>query len=369
MKRAAMFAALGVASACVGFNIRASSQCTEVCDTLNKCGFLPSSLGWAQDGDPSAAREDCIRRCNNSSVDDPMVAKVLACFASAEQDKFPAEPWCAQTEGIDTESSQGEWEPCPQLGRCLQRNLDSQYILGNVDLTVQLMTSDDYATHLGFPALDWPPAAEELDSLQGCLPALCDSETCRDLDCSLEDCEARETGSGEASTGAGSDAATCREDCELPDGIVCGTELCRVGGLSISMYCDTMQVQKITIGVYSRQRLPAIEVLQDASAGINVDCAESSLRIGSEFYWLRPGPLMVVAQIEGEQLGADLQDIGYFDFPGTAEQPVDGAAQTAYCIEMLGPAMSARAGENTAVVPLGDLAALKANEVVWRPCP
>jgi len=368
MRRAVVVVMLGALSACVGFNIRASSECADLCDTLAECGFLPSSLGWAENGDPVAAQDNCESRCGNTPTDDPTGSKILSCLA-ATQAEDPAAPWCEQSDVPDDAGYHDEWEPCARIAACLDRNFESQYALGDVAITVQLMTSVDYDQHLAFPVSSWPPAPGESDSFQSCQPALCDRDICRRLECSAPDCESTATG-GADTTGTGTDSGdtACSEICEPPEGILCDTALCRIGKLTISAYCDEMGIDQIIVHIYGRDRLPAVDVLQDVDAGINSDCAESTIRIDSDLYRLSPGPVMVVARIAGELVGASLKEIGYFDFPSTMGQAVDEAAATAYCIEMLGPAMTARAGENTMVVPLGDLAALKAREVVWRPC-
>lgn len=354
-------------AACVGFNIRSSSECADLCDTAGKCGFLPSSLGWANDGDPAVARDDCVRRCENSPVDDPTVATILSCFDKSKTDDRPISPWCEQNASDDA-GYWDEWEPCARFSDCLNRNIDSQFVLGDVDLTVQLMSAADYAEHLAFPASDWPPEPGSIDVQQSCQPALCAQRICQELECSLAGCDGSETSAADTSTEASSGDVQCEEVCELPEGVICDGALCRIGALSISTYCDEMGVEQINVLVYTRQGKPASEVFQDVNSDINADCADSSIRLESDSFRLSPGPLTVVAQVTGELLGADLKAIGYFDFPNTQGVSVDDAASTSYCIEMLGPAMTVRAGESTAVVPLADLAALEAGAVVWRPC-
>lgn len=364
-----MAVALGCASACVGFNIRGPDDCARICDTAAACGFLPSVLGWSADGVVEAAHEDCLRRCANSPEDDADVATIVACF-SGEGGGPPSPVWCASELPDDLQYKEA-WEACAEVSTCLQRAFRDDELRGDVRLMVQLIGWSEYEQYLGLPLAGFPDlAGGDAAGLQSCQPALCSDQVCGSLECEIDDdCFDSDGGDEEEPTGASTDTGmfeeACSEVCELPEGELCDTRLCRVGHLTVSTFCEQLAVSKITIKVYERDRLPATEVFQDVEAGINAKCETSTFSFDPMLYELAPGPIKVVATVEGSLTGAALAEFGYFE----AGEPFEADAPTPYCIEFVGPAMTVAAGTAEVVVPLSERAGLASQKgVVWQRC-
>lgn len=362
MRRAIAAALLAGASACVGFNIRAPDDCAAICETAVACGFLPSALGWSEDGVVGEAQENCERRCASSPADDPVVAALVGCF-TGESDVAAAPRWC--TSQLPDDQAYAElWSACADVSTCLRRTLRDDELRGDVALTVQMMPWSDYELHLGLAPAAFPGSASgDPNAIESCRPALCSDEVCSSLECSIDDDCFDSEGAEAEDTDALEEA--CSEVCELPDGENCDTRLCRVGHLTISTVCQQLAAQKITLKVYERDRLPAVEVFQDVEAGINPDCETSTFLFDPAMVELAPGPIKVIAAVEGRLTGAELAEIGYF----AAGEAFEPETSTAYCVEFVGPAMTVRAGKNEVAVPLGERAALAAQkDVLWRRC-
>jgi hypothetical protein len=362
MRRGLTAGLLATASACVGFTIRAPDECATTCQRAADCGFLPSALGWSADGSSSAALADCERRCANSPASDAEVAQIVACFAS-EETTLPR--WCVPASEDDAEYA-ALWDRCAAISACISREHRDEELRGDVALTVQMIEWSEYQVHLGLALADYPASQQgDARAIQSCEPALCSPAVCSSLQCEVDaDCLAgtgSDTGEG---TGTGADEA-CSERCELPDGEVCDTRLCRVGHLSISGFCEELAARKISLRVYERDRLPVVEVFVDVEAGINTRCEASTLEFKPDDYELSPGPIKVVAMVEGELAGATLAEFGYFA-DGEVFEP---AAVQPYCLEFIGPAVTVRAGAVEAVVPVADLVSLtKTKGTLWRRC-
>lgn len=354
-------------SACVGLTIRAPDECATTCQRAADCGFLPSALGWSADGSISAALADCERRCGNSPADDAEVAQIVECFAS--EGTTPPR-WCVATEDEDDAEYAALWERCAAISACIAREHREEELRGDVALTVQVIEWSEYQVHLGLPLADYPQMQQgDARAIQSCQPAMCSPAVCSSLTCEVDAECIGGAGSGTGTGGAGSGTGTggaeaCSERCELPEGEICDTRLCRVGHLTISAFCEELAVHKISLRVYERDRLPVVEVFEDVDAGINAKCEVSTFEFDDD-YELSPGPIKVVAAVEGELPGATLAGVGYF----AQGEMFDPEAVVQYCIEFIGPAVTVHAGAVEAVVPVAELASLaKTGGSLWRRC-
>lgn len=367
MRRALFVGLLAAGSACVGFNIRASDDCATLCAMAANCGFLPSALGFSE-GSIAEAQADCERRCAGSRADDPTAAQIVDCFA-APTTSTPR--WCTSEAEADAEYA-ALWSTCAGVSACLARSFGDDRLRGGVSLTVQMIEWTEYQQHLGLELADYPGKLQgDARAIESCQPALCSSAVCSTLECELPlTCLADSTGAdagsgGPTGTDTGMTEEACSEVCELPAGEVCDTRLCRVGHLTISTFCEDMAVEKISLQLYERDRLPAVEVFVDVEAGINAKCETSTFEFDTGTYTLLPGPIKVTAKIEGTLTGAELALLGYF----ADDEAFEPDAPTKYCVEFVGPAMTTHAGSVEVAVPVGERDALVGRKgALWRRC-
>lgn len=304
MRRLAL--ALGFAlSACVGLRVGGDADCAAVCAKLASCGFLPSALGWSEQGDVAAALANCEARCGGSPGDDADVAEILRCV---EDPPEAASAWC------DADDSQ--WADCAAIDRCLDAAFERGDLVGRATLKVLLVPFDIYdlvfADEGGVAGL----YGEMPDELRSCLPALCDPQ-----DCAVDD-----------------DAATTCDD------RMCGRER-RPPRES----CADLGALHVEVTVRADDHAP---VTQSATLGGdgNPDCAAEILFAAVD-QRIDPGPIELSARVYGLLPAATLAQLGY---AAKGEDPVE------YCLLFRGPHLLARAGENAAVLPIGDVEELVA---------
>jgi hypothetical protein len=326
--RHVLLAMLLAGSACVGMNVGSVEGCAELCAKAAGCGFLPSVLGYSDDGDVTRSQQNCEWRCSNSQASDPTAAAISRCFTAT--DPLAAElAWCTD----ETDERHADWSECTSVNRCLQEELGQHQLHGDADLTVQAVSFTDYEERFGSAIAELYPAqaGEEAQAVTSCTPSLCGAARCDKLECAADECD----------------------EAEAEDEI-CDSTLCSVGMLTVSMVCADLGATEITLTVKAKTRLPVVDVFVDAAADLNPGCKESTVTLDSDAFNLEPGPLQVVARVVGELPAGRLFEIGMLADPGP-----DDEALMPYCLEFIGPAVIAHTGENTAVVPIGAVDELK----------
>lgn len=316
-----------VGSACVGMNVGTVEDCATLCDRAASCGFLPSALGWAESGDLVAARANCEWRCGNSPGSDATVATIVDCFTAPDA-VADSRQWCAD----EADERHAEWSACAAISRCLAAELKQHELHGDVELTVQMLSFTDYEQHFAAEVAALYPVDPEEDpaAVTSCTPSLCGQDRCAALACPTGECE-----------------ETADESCDAT--------LCPVGQLTVSLVCADLGAREITATIRVQKRVPVVDVLVDAAADLNTGCMQSALELDTEAFGLEPGPIQVVARVVGALPAATLVELGLL-----ADAGADPAAQTAYCLEFIGPPVIAHTGRNTAVVPIGAVDELRA---------
>lgn len=335
MRRALGAAALALASACAGFGHGDVVACEALCATAAACGFLPSALGWSEDGDVVAAEENCVLRCRHARGDDATAAAIVDCFAQTGEGD--ASRWC------DDASSPyyAAWSACKAIDVCLLQAFPGDHELqGDTVVHVQLVTFTDYLQHYAGVEVGalTEIAALYLDrpgegGLTSCTPALCGAAQCAQSTCAGGECPTDET----------------------PE---CDARMCRIGELSIGRTCDELGARELSVFIREKGRNPVVQTFLDAKAGLNPDCAASTVVVDGGMYRLQPGPIQVGVRARGVATAASLKLLGA---PVPAE--LGDADVAEFCVEFVGPPVITRAGDNEAIVPLGtpaELLALKA---------
>lgn len=334
MRRTLAALAIGAAAACPGFGEGDVAGCEALCATAAGCGFLPSALGWSEDGDPAAAEQSCVQRCDRARSDDATAAAIVGCLTGAEPGAGAA--WC----GDAASESYAAWSVCGVIQACFDRAFpDGHELGGEAALTVRLLTFSDYLRH--YAQVEDETDVAEVAALYrerseeappaSCTAALCSEERCPR--CFDDECSAAET-------------------------VACDPRMCRVGALSIAQTCKSLGTRQISLVVRERGRTPAVQSVQDEEAGINQGCGTSIFALDRETFQLRPGPIEVVARVRSEATVATLKQLGAPAPAGASDTDV-----ASFCFEFVGPPVIARAGGNEALVPIGaldELLALKA---------
>jgi hypothetical protein len=300
MSRAALALAFAL-SACVGLRVGGDTDCEAVCAKLSSCGFLPSALGWSEQGDVAAAAANCERRCGGSPADDTAVAEILRCVDEPSAD---AAAWC------DADGSQ--WETCAAIDRCFDEKFKRGDLVGRATLTVQLVPFDThdlvFAEEGGVAGL----YGEHSSEIRSCLPALCDAQGC------TED----------------ADEATS----------ACDTRLCGRERRPPRESCRDLGALHIEVTVRADAHPP---VTQSAKIGSDEapDCA-AEIVFEAVDQRIDPGPVELSARVYGLLPPAELELLGY---PPLLADPAE------YCLLFSGPRLLVHAGSNVAALPIGDV--------------
>ncbi len=338
---------VGVAPACAGLNVGSDEGCAAACAVAEACGFLPSNLGYG--AAPMLAGGDCERRCRQSPRDDPAVTTLLSCLDGTWEppDAVQVVAWCDDLTGT---SAYVDGLACATAATCLEREFPGAALQGEVALQVVLISFTDYATLIP----ETPIAqvyADALGEVASCSEALCAKSEC-------------------AVTNASDDAA------ELP----CNDALCRAGMYKNVEICDELGAQTIEVLVTEQGRRPAAQLLFDANE--SADCDGSSVTFDSVTYALRPGPIQTYARVRGALPAEDLALLGYVfedtdsggpdtggpDTGGPDTGDTDDPPLVSYCLQFVGMNVTARGGENIALVPVGPITEVAALGLTPQTC-
>lgn len=314
-----------VLAACRGFQVGSSAGCAEACATAAYCGFLPSALGWGAGEDDAAAVADCERRCAGSPRGEQEIDEILLCLNEPESELSSPTYWCVDPESPDYH----RWQSCAESHACLDDLLPGDALLGVADLTITLLDFDEYERSFGAVADLY--ARPEETTVHACDASLCAAEEC---------------------AGAGG---------EHP----CDDRLCGVDYLSIGNTCDTMKIDTLSVITRQHEKSLASMVLFDAADASGEPCGRAGGEAApAQNARLVPGPIALDVRMTGRLPPAQLQRIGQ-----PSEPPLDDpTGDAAYCLLLRGPRLLLRAGQNDAVIPIGDVADLERRGILPSSC-
>jgi hypothetical protein len=317
-----------VGAACSGFNVGDDTGCAAACERAGACGFLPSALGWSDDPNLALSVEDCTRRCGNSPRSDPTVSKLVACLDGEQQ----STDWCDD----DTADDFLRWQECAGIAKCLDAIAERNVLAGTSSLTVNLVSFQDFETDFSVDGdtggnrelltvadlYSSPPVMGE--SVQSCRAALCSSDACAE------------------------------SEVDRP----CDDTLCRNPTPTATEVCETLGIEKLgRIILTARQpdKMQARLTMFDATDETTTCSKSTTVELKAD-YALVPGPMDIAVQISGTLPASELVMI---DYPGADEAlAVKPDATMEYCLEFYGPSVILRAGNNPALIPVGDIGEL-----------
>ncbi len=289
-----------------------SSECTEACAFADLCGFLPSALGWDEDGDTFKARLNCEERCAQTWRTDEITVELLKCL-NPDIDPLPRK-WCGDEES--------QFYRCGFASQCIEQvqKVDVRNAIGEAEVLFTLLPQDvydHYFSHEGF--------LSTFDLLESASPV---EETCDPALCSDDQCATVANGDGS---------------------VFCDTRLCTVSVFSSEQECERLGVTEVEIGV---QRYPfctcnktfqcdqttddttnelvdcpcdrdcdpsftptatvlGSEHLDEDGADARSLCADVvDIRIPSDVHRIEPGPVIPYIRVRGELSYGDLIDLG-----------------------------------------------------------
>ncbi|MGB1013044.1 MAG: hypothetical protein ACPG4T_02835 [Nannocystaceae bacterium] len=297
--------------------ILTTSECTTACAFADRCGFLPSSLGWNDEGDTFAARKNCEIRCTQTRREDPVSTALLTCLS--EDVETNTQVWCDKEDEL--------YFTCGHASRCLEdaaKIFDVGQAIGEAEVLFSLLPQDAYDHYFGLThgfTVDL-----QIEMAQK-------SETCETALCSDAQCE---------------DAAS-------GEGVFCDSTLCNISIFSTQQECERLGVLEVEVGL---MRIPDCEcnVTQDScdpaltnaesttsgtgNCTCDPDCPESDsfipspevlgserlsndsettslcaqaidIPIPSNIHRIAPGPALPYIRVRGELPLQDLLDIGF----------------------------------------------------------
>lgn len=317
------------AAACAGLNVGDEAGCFAACERAGICGFLPSALGWSTELELGPSVEDCARRCGNSPRSDPTVSALIACLDGEQQ----STDWC----GDDTADEYLRWRECAGIAACLEKIAEPRALTGEASLSVSLVAFQDFETDFAADTDTDSGGGEPLTiaDLYASPPAMGEPVTaCRAALCSN---------------------ALCAESEENRP---CDDTLCRNPSPDVTEVCDSLGIERIILTARQTNRMQVRLTMYDAEDGTK--CSMSThATLAAEEYALVPGPVDLAVQVSGTLLASDLLQIGYPNAEEVVAMKPDDTMP--YCLEFYGPSVVLRAGDNPAVIPVGDI-----NEMLER---
>lgn len=321
-----------VGAACSGLNVGDSTGCVAACERAATCGFLPSALGWSSAAELGPSVEDCARRCSNSPRSDPTVSALLACLDGEQQSTV----WCDD----EAAAEYPRWLDCAGIAGCLDKIDQREVLAGQAALSVRLVGFADFEADF---AADAETGGDE------------DGLTVAGLYASQPEMEGAAVTSCRAALC--SDALCGETDQARP----CDDTLCRNPPPAATQVCTSLGIERMVVTARQPGAMQARQTMYEAEAEAEAEdatsCSKSTTAVFSaDDYGLVPGPVSLGLQVTGSLPAAELMMI---DYTGAAEAyAADPTAEMRYCINFLGPRVILRAGENPAVIPVGDVMAL-----------
>lgn len=323
---------LGLAgAACSGLNVGDASGCAEACARAATCGFLPSALGWSEDEDLAVATEDCTRRCGNSPRSDATVSALLTCLGGEQT----STSWCADAES----DLYDQWEVCAGISECFVALAEDDHgLVGLSGLSVSLISFTDYDSDF---AVEGTVPDGELTTIA----ALYTSSN--DLDAAVTSCTAALC----------SPALCAASEVDRP----CDDTLCRKSTPAATQVCNSMGIERMLLLARQPGKMQVRLTMFDEQAENATNCSmATTAELSPADYGLVPGPVMLGMQVTGTLAAVELAKIGY---EGAAEiaamdPEADPPLAMRYCLQFSGPSVLLRAGSNSAVLPVGDIAEL-----------
>lgn len=312
-------AASALLGACSGIFIEPPSECAVACQRALDCGLLPSALGTSATAE--AARTDCERLCSQSPVDDADTVAVIDCL-TAHNDELA---WCTDATADNYASVDG----CAASVACFDRSTLGSSVLGAVDLEVSLISIPAFTGGYGDAALT--ALYDDDDPTHTCAWALCDSAACK----------------------------LSHGDPEIEATLACDATLCGTGSVLSGATCEDVEVTAIEI--YAVQA-GGFAVNQPIEGATNT-CDTAEVTFDAETYGLRPGPVVVFAQVSGSLAAGDLRSIGY-----EVDATVEDDEFVDYCLAFTGMNVLLRSGTSRAVIPVGGVAELMAHGLTPTAC-
>jgi hypothetical protein len=309
----------GLAAACSGLNVGSEDGCAAACDIAHQCGFLPSGLGYAED--EIAAVADCERRCGDTPRTDG-VSRIQSCLDGSWEPEVAVASWCEAEDGA-LDSTLGT--TCALASACFEREFKGSRLQGSVDLTVSLISFEDFTYHFGEGAI----AALYAEEVDGALTS-CERALCGKLDCA--------------------------DDREVE--VSCDTTMCGKGMLHAGQICEELAARSVEVGAASRGMLVSQVLLDETDAS---GCDDSSREFTGTEYKLSPGPIHAFARISGRLPAAVLAELDI----EAVDQHEEGAD---FCLEFRGMNVTLRAGQNAVLVPVASIEDIVAAGVRPSPC-
>lgn len=317
---------LGLAgAACSGLNVGDSTGCAAACERAAVCGFLPSALGWSSAAELGPSVADCTRRCGNSPRSDPTVDALLACLDGAQRSTV----WCDD----EAAAEYLRWLDCAGIAECLDEIDQREVLAGQAALSVRLVGFADFEADFGAvedtggdgDALTVAGLYASAPEMEGAAVTSCRAALCSDALC------------GESDQGRPCDDTLCRSP--LP---------------AATQVCTSLGIDRLVVTARQPGAMQARQTMYDAEGEDASSCSKSTTaEFSIDDYGLVPGPVNLGLQVTGTLPAADLMMI---DYTGAAEAfAADPTATMRYCINFLGPRVILRAGDNPAVIPVGDI--------------
>lgn len=314
---------LAVASAllgaCSGILIEPSSECAVVCQRALDCGLLPSALGTG--ATTEAALADCERLCSQSPADDADTVAVIDCL-TASNDRLV---WCTD----ETADNYAAVDGCAATVACFDGSTLGASVLGAVELEVSLISIPAFTGGYGDEGLS--ALYDDTQPSQTCAWALCDSAACK----------------------------FSHGDPEIEATLACDASLCGVGSVLSGAACESVVVTAIEIYAVQAGGFAVNQSIEGATD----TCDTAAVTFTADTYGLRPGPVVVYAQVSGSLAAGDLRSIGY-----EVAADVEDDELVDYCLAFPGMNVLLRSGTSRAVIPVGGVAELMAYGLTPTAC-
>ncbi len=190
-----------------------SAECVEACAYADRCGFLPSALGWNEEGDTYLARLNCESRCQQTRRGSDISTAILTCLS--EEVGAQSREWC------DDEGS--DFHRCGYASKCLELASDTYDVknaIGEAEILFTLLPQDVYDFYFTMDGFKSTVELQLEDPPSGitCEPALCSDEQC---------------------------AITANNE----GSIFCDPRLCTVSVFSTQQECNRLGVTELEVGV------------------------------------------------------------------------------------------------------------------------